>query len=218
MTKDNSGLVRRVEPMQKRAKDSVETILATTAELLDEVGVEAFNTNLLAARAKLRIRTIYRYFPNKYAVIYALTEKLAVDWDRSMMDTYRRLADPSSDWRRALKGARGGWLAEFRRVPGALSVLQAINATPELNELHFRIFEDMSLKTAAALKERGLRLPPKRLLTVARTLINEINTGMDLYLRLSKDDARLFSAELHTSLVAYLERYLPNPGTGRRKR
>jgi AcrR family transcriptional regulator len=216
MIKNSSRLVRRVQPMQKRAKDSVEAILATTAKLLDEVGVEAFNTNLLAERAKLRVRTIYRYFPNKYAVIYALTEKLAVEWDRSMVDLYQCLADPNADWRGALKGARGGWLANSRRVPG-VSVLQAMNATPELNDLHFRIFEDMSLKTATALKERGLRLPPKRLLTIARTLINEINTGMDLYLRLSKDDARLFSAELHMSLVAYLEKYLPNPGTGKRK-
>jgi AcrR family transcriptional regulator len=217
MNKKKSELVRRSQPMQKRAKESVETILATTAILLDEVGVEGFNTNLLAERANLRVRTIYRYFPNKYAVILALTERLAVEWDRSMAKLYRRLADPNEDWCVALKDARGDWLANSRRVPGAVSVLQAMNATPALNDLHFRIFEDMATKTAAALKARGLRLPRPRLLAIARTLVNETNTGIDLYLRLPKLDARLFSEELHASLAAYLERYLPEPARKRRR-
>jgi hypothetical protein len=38
---------------------------------------------------------------------------------------------------------------------------------------------------------------------------------MDLYLRLPKADARLFAQELHASLVAYLEIYLPD-GNGRK--
>ena len=47
-------------------------ILETAAELVDEVGVVGFTTNLLAERAGIRVRTIYRYFPSKLGVLNAL--------------------------------------------------------------------------------------------------------------------------------------------------
>ena len=164
MPKTSIALASRLKPTQKRAKESLELILTVTAMLLDEVGIEGFNTNLLAERANIRVRTVYRYFPNKYAVIIALTENLAVEWDRWMTHFYERLADPTAEWRHAVRSATGEWLQNARRVPGALSVLQAMNATPELKELHFRIFDGMSRKMAAALRTRGLKLPPAKVI------------------------------------------------------
>jgi AcrR family transcriptional regulator len=215
MKKANTVVVKRVEPTQKRAEESVQSILATTAVLLDEVGVEGFNTNLLAERAGIRVRTVYRYFPNKYAVIIALTETLAVEWDRWMGQFYEHLADPQADWRSILKDTRVEWLSNARRIPGSLSVLQAMNATPELQELHFRIFEDMSQKTATALRLRGLQLSPAKLLSIGRTVINAMNTGVDILLRLKSAEGRQFAAELDASQEAYLEIYLKD-GPSRR--
>ena len=218
MKKSNTQTVRRVLPIQKRAKDSVQMILATTATLLDEIGVEGFNTNLLAERAGIRVRTVYRYFPNKYALIIALTEALAVEWDRWMGDLYQRLADPHADWRLAFRDSRVEWLSNAGRVPGALSVLKAMHATPEIRELHFRIFEDMSQKVATALRLRGLQLSPAKLLSIARTVVNAMNTGMDVSLRLKGSESRQFAAELHAILEAYLGMYLKDGGSGRLSR
>jgi AcrR family transcriptional regulator len=218
MKKTNTLIVRRVEPTQKRAEDSVQTILATTAALLDEVGVEGFNTNLLAERAGIRVRTVYRYFPNKYAVIIALTEALALKWDRWMGQLYGRLADPHADWRSALRDTRVEWLSNARRVPGSLSVLQAMNATPELQELHFRIFEDMSQKVATALGLRGLQLPAATLLSIARTVINAMNSGLDISLRLKGIESRQFVTELDVSQEAYLGMYLKDRPSRRSSR
>jgi AcrR family transcriptional regulator len=198
----------RHQPSQQRAKESVEAILTTTAALLDEVGVDGFNTNLLAERAGVRVRTVYRYFPNKYAVIIALTEALSVQWDEWMGTCYEQLADPDMDWRHALRAARVGWLRNAQQVPGSLSVLQAMNATPELKDLHFKIFEAMSLKVAAALRTRGLRLSAAKRLSIGRTVVNAMNTGMDVHLRLPAKEAREFIAELGLSQEAYLSQYL----------
>lgn len=65
-------LLEKNKPQQERAKRTYERILAAAAELLVEVGVERISTNLVAQRARIAVPTLYRYFPNKYAVLNAL--------------------------------------------------------------------------------------------------------------------------------------------------
>ena len=213
-------LAGRQEPVQDRSKESVDRILEMTAKLLDEVGIEGFNTNLLAERTGVRVRTVYRYFPNKYAVIFALTKKLAVQWDAWMVDFYRLMADPRSDWRRLVRESDRKWVQHASTVPGALSVLQAMNATPELKALHFQVFEEMSKKLAVALKARGVRQPPSKLLAIARTVIIATNTRTETYLQLKGREAEEFWEEVTVSGEAYLEKYLagvPDMGGSRAK-
>jgi AcrR family transcriptional regulator len=217
MKKLSAGLSGRHEPVQDRSKASVDRILAMTATLLDEVGIERFNTNLLAERTGVRVRTVYRYFPNKYAVIAALTKKLAVQWDELMTEYYAKIADPEADWRAVTRGVDGQWLRRARNVPGALSVLQAMNATPELKQLHFQIFEDMSKKLAGALAARGLELPPARLLAIARTITAATTSRTDLYLQLRGRGAVEFLQEGSLLEERYLGAYLSEPRRSSRK-
>jgi AcrR family transcriptional regulator len=63
--------------MQQRAKETVDQIPDNAASLLQEVGVEEFNTNLIAERAGVAVRSVYRYYPNKLAVIVALADAIA---------------------------------------------------------------------------------------------------------------------------------------------
>lgn len=65
-------LLEKNKPQQERAKRTYEAILAAAAELLVEVGVERISTNLVAERAGITVPALYRYFPNKYAVLNAL--------------------------------------------------------------------------------------------------------------------------------------------------
>jgi len=220
MREEAPELSGRLQPVQDRSKESVERILAMTATLLDEVGIEGFNTNLLAERTGVRIRTVYRYFPNKYAVIVALTRRLAVQWDEMMGSYYRTLSDPESDWRELISKGNRRWLQRARNVPGALSVLQAMNATPELQQLHFEIFEQMSKKLADALAARGVRESPAKLRTIARTITAATNSRTEVYLQLKGREADEFWHEVSVSEVRYLEKYLSDPPrpTARRPR
>ena len=65
-------LLEKNKPQQERAKRTYEAILAAAAELLVAVGVERISTNLVAERAGITVPALYRYFPNKYAVLNAL--------------------------------------------------------------------------------------------------------------------------------------------------
>ncbi len=65
-------LLAKQRPRQARAKRTYDAILTSAAELLVEVGIERISTNLIAERAGVTVPALYRYFPNKYAVIHAL--------------------------------------------------------------------------------------------------------------------------------------------------
>jgi AcrR family transcriptional regulator len=62
----------RKAPRQARSAATVAAILEAAARILDEAGLEAFNTNAVAARAGVSVGSLYQYFPGKAAVLAAL--------------------------------------------------------------------------------------------------------------------------------------------------
>lgn len=66
---------RRKIPRQARAAATVEVVLEAAAQLLEKAGEAGFNTNALAERAGVSIGTIYRYFPDKRAILVALARR-----------------------------------------------------------------------------------------------------------------------------------------------
>ncbi|MFI4965888.1 MAG: TetR/AcrR family transcriptional regulator [Caulobacterales bacterium] len=62
-------------PRQARAKASLEAILEAAAQLLEARGEAGFNTNAVAERAGVSIGTLYRYFPDKRAILAALAAR-----------------------------------------------------------------------------------------------------------------------------------------------
>lgn len=74
---DEQEMVPRKKPRQRRAQETVEALLTATAQLLDEEGYEQLNTNQIARRAGVSIGSLYQYYPNKEALVFALVERLA---------------------------------------------------------------------------------------------------------------------------------------------
>jgi AcrR family transcriptional regulator len=69
-------LDRKRVPTQTRALETCERILDAAANLLGEVGIERLSTNLICERAGLSPPALYRYYPNKYAVLAELGARL----------------------------------------------------------------------------------------------------------------------------------------------
>jgi AcrR family transcriptional regulator len=208
-------LTPRRQPVQERAQKTLELILATAATLIDEVGVEAFNTNVLAARAAVRVRTVYRYFPNKLAVLRGVAERLAEEWD-GWFDGFEALADPGADWRELWTGYVDTFVDGIRRVPGGLAIRRAMRALPELQAIDRRDNDRLARQLAAALERRGVALPRARLATVARMLIETAVAVLDLALFDPPAQARALIDELKRMQLAYLEPSIAGPARRRR--
>lgn len=67
----------KAQPAQRRSRETYDRILKTAGELLEEVGMERISTNMVAERAGVSPAALYRYFPNKYALVVALAELVA---------------------------------------------------------------------------------------------------------------------------------------------
>ncbi len=81
--------------------------------LLDDAGFEAFSTNAVSERSGVSIRAIYRYFPNKHAIVVELAERMAVRW-RDAVDAAGDLGDPDVPWEPIWRG----YLESFVRAVG----------------------------------------------------------------------------------------------------
>ncbi len=61
--------------MQKRTEILYESILKSAVLLYKEIGFDSATTNKIAARAGVGIGSLYRYFPDKSAILKALTRE-----------------------------------------------------------------------------------------------------------------------------------------------
>jgi AcrR family transcriptional regulator len=70
-----SRLKARKQPLQKRSQETVAVILEAAARILEECGLEGYNTNAIAERGGISVGSVYQYFPNKDALTLALIER-----------------------------------------------------------------------------------------------------------------------------------------------
>ena len=110
-----TGPLRRV-PVQGRSVARVQRMLDACAALVDEVGYDGLTTTLLADRAGVAIGSVYQFFPDKRAIVQALTL-------RNLEAYLQRLAVRFSEvafdhWWDGVDAAIDEYIDMHRSVPG----------------------------------------------------------------------------------------------------
>ena len=101
----------RTRAGRPRSQQARAAVLRATSELMREVGLRAMTTDDIAARSGASKATIYKWWPNKYAVaVEAFLSEMAVE-----------SADPDTgsareDFRRALRGLIHFYTGEYGRA------------------------------------------------------------------------------------------------------
>jgi AcrR family transcriptional regulator len=199
----------RKRPTQQRARNLVDKILDTTATLLDEVGLEALTTNLIAERADIRVSSIYRYFPNKHAIMVALWERLASSW-LELLGEFMGTADNGRTIPDLVDVVVETAALLDRTQPGVIPLLRAMRATPELHEVEVRSNRTIAERIAQFLAERGAAIPKQRMGVVARMLTESTSTVLELSLSVDEGDETFLIDELKRMLRNYLADYFPD--------
>ncbi|MFC5172936.1 TetR/AcrR family transcriptional regulator [Streptomyces mutomycini] len=107
--------LRRV-PVQQRSADRLARILDAGASLLDEAGYEQLSTRAVADRAGVPIGSVYRFFPNKRALVDALAERNLEAYAGRVVARLETI--PEREWRTAIDAVLDEYLAMKRSVAG----------------------------------------------------------------------------------------------------
>jgi AcrR family transcriptional regulator len=110
----------RNEPVQARSTARLAALLDAAAAVVDEIGYERLTTAMVAERAGASIGTVYRYFPDRIALLQALGAR---NLDRVLAGLAIELQDARhTDWASAVRGATDVIVAAFRSEPGFRSI------------------------------------------------------------------------------------------------
>ena len=127
----------RNSPVQARSTARLTALLDAAAAVVDEIGFERLTTAMVAERAGASIGTVYRYFPDRIALLQALAA-------RNLERVLSRLADEvvderHADWGSALEGAFDILVDAFRTEAGfrGLRVGDVIDLRPAPTERTF---------------------------------------------------------------------------------
>ncbi|GAA1362323.1 MULTISPECIES: TetR family transcriptional regulator [Catellatospora] len=111
----SAGPLRRV-PVQGRSVARVQRMLDACAELIDEVGYDGLSTTLLAERAGVAIGSVYQFFPDKRAIVQALTLRNVEAYLERLAE--RIPAGELAHWWDGVDGAIEEYIELHRSVPG----------------------------------------------------------------------------------------------------
>ncbi|RFA24714.1 TetR family transcriptional regulator [Alkalilimnicola ehrlichii] len=125
-----ASIEQRKQPVQARSVARVERILDAAAGLIAEVGVEAAGTSGIAQRAKISLASLYRYFPNKAAVVRAVAERQLTKLDRYLEDFLVRF-----DLEDGVDRLLDRYAEFYRTEPGYAEIWSGMQVMPELAEL-----------------------------------------------------------------------------------
>ena len=142
----------RTKPVQQRAQKRRNQILEVTAELLEEVGQDDLTTILVAKRAGMSVGTLYHYFPNKYAIMYALAEQWVGEMDIALQELESEAIE-SLSLKRFVERCVDRMRLVYINQRGLLPLVQAMYGVPELVELDL-IHDELIIASMARMFER----------------------------------------------------------------
>jgi AcrR family transcriptional regulator len=130
----------RKEPRQARSRAMVDTILDAMSRVLVERGYAKTNTNLVAESAGISVGSLYQYFPNKDALIFALRERHVT-----------RMLTLFEDVAAHIDGA-GSLHSDFEALIDALVAAHLVE--PELNRILEEEFPAYNMPVSTEIRQR----------------------------------------------------------------
>ncbi len=197
----------RKEPKQARARQTYEKILMATAGLLDDVGLDGFNTNLVAERAGVNISAVYKYFPNKYAILATLAVRLNDKQTEIVLD-YVAILTETISWQDMMSGLIDAMIKETRNEKGLIALQSAMLATPGLKEIYRKSNEDVAKVIMKALEKCGISFPVSKRELIGSCIGEIVPAMLDLSVSRGKRYDPKVIDELKRMQIGYISTYL----------
>ncbi|MET0976177.1 MAG: TetR/AcrR family transcriptional regulator [Leifsonia sp.] len=106
----------RTEPIQQRGADRLNALLDAAAAIVDEIGFDRLTTAMIAERSGASIGTVYRYFPDRIAVLQALRERAVRRFRVRIVAVMETMTE--ANWWEALDSSITAFVDLYRSEPG----------------------------------------------------------------------------------------------------
>lgn len=202
-----SGMRR--QPRQARSQERVNQILDVAEQMFISEGYDATTTNAIAARAKVPIGSLYQFFPDKAAILQALTMRYIelLHQRFTELHTAETASLPLSTYVDRVIDATDqffidhpGYHAIFMQVQGTMPELEAIETAADA-----QLIQDL----ATFLSQYYLGLDHADYEAIAFVLVKAIGTLLWLSLSHEKVFRQRLVAETKRLTLSYLQSYFP---------
>ena len=175
-------LDRKRDPTQSRALETCERILDAAAHLLGEVGIERLSTNLICERAGLSPPALYRYYPNKYAVLAELGARLMMR-QNALLESWAAPATmklPAAKFEDRILRLFLDTLEMTRQATAGEWITRALRAVPSLAPVRLESHAHVTGLLVAAFAVAWPAVPQARVRLVSRLAVEVMYSAHEL--------------------------------------
>jgi AcrR family transcriptional regulator len=193
------ALAVKTQPAQRRATETFERILDVGAQTLADVGFDRLSTNLVCERAGLSPPALYRYFPNKYALLCELGRRLMERQNELIPSwiTLDALVGPRAGLEKALQGLLLDTYRVTRETTAGVWITRALRAVPALASVRLESHGKVAQAQLALLKLAYPIADLEELRLVSRVTVELVYAATELLF-----DEPPLSAQAVSTLVA----------------
>jgi len=199
MTDETVDVAPRRRPVQARSRERVDTILRNAAGIFDEIGVDAASMSAIARRSGMSLASLYRYFPNKAAVVHAIAELHVEKMEKALRQRLPELALTD-----AVDVLIDQFYEFYRTEPAYSAIWSGVEAMPELRDLDLRELYSNAEELDARLREECPGIPPGRRWTASLLLPRSAGNILRLAVTLPEEQGRQLVEELKCMAGAYV--------------
>lgn len=190
----------RRKPVQARSRERVNNILHHAAAIFHDVGVDATSMSAIARQSGMSLASLYRYFPNKPAIVKAVAERQVEKMETALRD---RLGETSlAD---AVDVLIDLFYEFYRDEPAYSAIWSGVESMPGLRELDLRELYSNARDLDARLQEEFPQLDGDRRWTASLMLPRSAGSILRLAVTLPDHQASRLVDELKGMVAAYMK-------------
>lgn len=199
MSDDTIDVKQRRKPVQARSRERVSSILKHAAEIFNEVGVDGTSMSAIARSSDMSLASLYRYYPNKAAIVKAIAETHVAKMEQELRD---RLAATEID--QAVDVLVDLYYDFYRNEPAYSAIWSGVESMPELRELDLSELYTNARDLDARFKEVFPDLSDERRWSASLLMPRSVGTMLRLAVTLPEDEAVSLVKEIKIMARAYI--------------
>jgi AcrR family transcriptional regulator len=195
----------RRAPKQERGQQRVGRILDAAAQEFARAGYEAATTNAIARRARTSVGSLYQFFPNKEAILYALADRYLAE----LRAVHERVLGAQANrlplavfYDRLVEG-----IAEYHRSqPGFRTLFYGSTTSQHLAAAARQLHQECIGRAERAIAARLPALPPEEVRLYAAINVEVIKSLLPLAEAGDEASRARLLAEIKKLLLTYMSR------------